>query len=160
MLYLANELILQEIKNMELSDLQEEEVIALQQNIISNVNLNKMREQVEGACRNLSQVTPPRVGADLRYIALDNQERLELIFKLLDSYNRFERDVKSFRRNKNNCNSNYEHIYNFLLSTQDMINAVLDHSDFKIKEWEENNRQVQEIKRLGSEQLYLDNGDD
>lgn len=156
---MANELILQEIKNMELSDLQEEEVIALQQNIISNVNLNKMREQVEGACRNLSQVTPPRAGADLRYIALDNQERLELIFKLLDSYNRFERDVKSFRRNKNNCNSNYEHIYNFLLSTQDMINAVIDHSDFKIKEWEENNRQVQEIKRLEEKKLYIE-GDD
>ena len=85
---MANELILQEIKNMDLADLQEKEVIALQQNIISNVNLNKMREQVETACRDLSQVTPPSFGADLRYIALDNQERLELIFKLLDGFSK------------------------------------------------------------------------
>lgn len=152
---MANELILQEIKNMELSDLQEEEVIALQQNIISNVNLNKMREQVESACRNLSQVTPPRDGADLRYIALDNQERLELIFKLLDSFTMFEKDVKLFRRNKNNCNNNYEYIFSFLLRTQDLVNAVLDHSDFKIKEWEENNKQVQEVKRLEEGKIYL-----
>lgn len=156
---MANELILQEIKNMELSDLQEEEVIALQQNIISNVNLNKMREQVESACRNLSQVTPPRDGADLRYIALDNQERLELIFKLLDSFTMFEKDVKLFRRNKNNCNNNYEYIFSFLLRTQDLVNAVIDHSDFKVKEWEENNRQVQEIKRLEEKKLYIE-GDD
>lgn len=156
---MANELILQEIKNMDLLDLQEEEVIALQQNIISNVNLNKMREQVESACRNLSQVTPPRDGADLKYIALDNQERLELIFKLLDSFTMFEKDVKLFRRNKNNCNNNYEYIFNFLLRTQDLVNAVIDHSDFKIKEWEENNKQVQEIKRLEEKKLYIEGED-
>lgn len=156
---MANELILQEIKNMELSDLQEEGVIALQQNIISNVNLNKMREQVELACKNLSQVTPPRDGADLRYIALDNQERLELIFKLLNSFTMFEKDVKLFRRNKNNCNNNYEYIFNFLLRTQDLVNAVIDHSDFKVKEWEENNRQVQEIKRLEEKKLYIEGED-
>ena len=68
----------------------------------------------------------------------------------------FEKDVKLFRRNKNNCNSNYEYIFSFLLRTQDMINAVIEHSDFKIKEWEENNRQVQEIKRLEEKNLYIE----
>lgn len=156
---MANELILKEIKSLNIFDLQEDEVIAMKQNIISNVNLNKMREQVENACRNLSQVTPPSFGADLKYIALDNQKRLELIFKLLDGFNKFEKDVKCFRRNKYNCNNNYEHIFNFLLNIQDLVNAVLDHSDFKIKEWEENNRQVQEIKRLEEEKLYLKGAD-
>ena len=64
---MANELILKEIKSLNIFDLQEDEVIAMKQNIISNVNLNKMREQVENACRNLSQVTPPSFGADLKY---------------------------------------------------------------------------------------------
>ena len=59
---MANELILKEIKSLNIFDLQEDEVIAIQQNIISNVNLNKMREQVEMSCRNLSQVTPPSYG--------------------------------------------------------------------------------------------------
>ena len=139
---MANELILKEIKSLNIFDLQEDEVIAMKQNIISNVNLNKMREQVENACRNLSQVTPPSFGADLK-------------FKLLDGFNKFEKDVKCFRRNKYNCNNNYEHIFNFLLNTQDLVNAVLEHGNFKIKEWEENNRQVQEIKRLEEKKLYL-----
>lgn len=156
---MTNELILKEIKNTDLYDLQEDEIVALQQNIISNVNLNKMREQVETACRNLSQVGPPCFGADICFIAKDNQERLELIFKLLDRFNKFEKDVKCFRRNKNNCNSNYEYVFNFLLGTQDLVNAVLDHSNFKIKEWEENNKQVQEIKRLEEKKLYIE-GDD
>ena len=156
MVITANELILKQMQNIELSDLEEEQIVALQQNIISNVNLNKMREQVELACRNLSQVTPPSFMADVKYIALDNQKRLELIFKLLDSFTMFEKDVKLFRRNKNNCNSNYEYIFSFLLRTQDMINAVIEHSDFKIKEWEENNRQVQEIKRLEEKNLYIE----
>ena len=39
----VNELILKEIKNTDLYDLQKDEMVALQQNIISNVNLNKMR---------------------------------------------------------------------------------------------------------------------
>ena len=73
---MANELILNEIKNTDLYDLQKDEMVALQQNIISNVNLNKMREQVETACRNLSQVGPPCFGADAVFIAKDNQERL------------------------------------------------------------------------------------
>ena len=153
---MANELILNEIKNTDLYDLQKDEMVALQQNIISNVNLNKMREQVETACRNLSQVGPPCFGADAVFIAKDNQERLELIFKLLDRFNKFEKDVKCFRRNKNNCNNNYEYVFNFLLGTQDLVNAVIKHSDFKIKEWEENNRQVQEIKRLEEKKLYIE----
>lgn len=40
-----------------------------------------------------------------------------------------------------------------------MINAILDHSDFKIKEWKENNRQVQEIKRLEEKKLYIEGED-
>ncbi len=150
---MANELIIKELSNIELSDLQEEQVIALQKNIISNVNLNKMREQVESACKNLSQVAPPRIGADIGYIALDNQKRLELIFKLLNSFTLFEKDVKLFRKNKNNCNDNYEYIFSFLLRTQDLVNAVLEHSDFKIKEWEENNKYIQE--KLEEKKLYL-----
>ena len=47
MVITANELILKQMQNIELSDLEEEQIVALQQNIISNVNLNKMREQVE-----------------------------------------------------------------------------------------------------------------
>ncbi len=150
---MANELIIKELSNIELSDLQEEQIIALQQNIISNVNLNKMREQVESACRNLSQVAPPSFMADLKYIALDNQQRLEIIFKLLDNFSMFEKDVKLFRKNKNNCNDNYEYIFSFLLRTQDLVNAVLEHSDFKIKEWEENNKYMQE--KLEEKKLYL-----
>ncbi len=150
---MANELIIKELSNIELSDLQEEQIIALQQNIISNVNLNKMREQVESACRNLSQVAPPSFMADLKYIALDNQQRLEIIFKLLDNFSMFEKDVKLFRKNKNNCNDNYEYIFSFLLRTQDLVNAVLEHSDFKIKEWEENNKYMQE--KLEERKLYL-----
>ncbi len=153
MVILANELIIKELNNIELSDLQEEQIIALQQNIISNVNLNKMREQVESACRNLSQVAPPSFMADLKYIALDNQQRLEIIFKLLDNFSMFEKDVKLFRKNKNNCNDNYEYIFSFLLRTQDLVNAVLEHSDFKIKEWEENNKYMQ--KKLEEKKLYL-----
>lgn len=156
---MANELILKEMKSVDLFNLQEDEIVALQQNIISNVNLNKMREQVEVACINLSQVTPPKFMAEAVHIALDNQERLELIFKLLDGFSKFEKDVKLFRRNKYNCNNNYEYIFSFLLRTQDMINAVLEHSNFKMKEWEENNRHIQEIKRLEEKKLYL-KGDD
>lgn len=152
---MANELILEEMKNVDLYELQENEVIVLKQNIIEKVNLNKMREQVELVCRDLSQVGPPRFGADLTYIANNNQERLELIFNLLNNFNNFKNDVKCFRRNKGNCNDNYEYIFNFLLNTQDLINAILDHNDFKIKEWEENNRQVQEVKRLKENKLYL-----
>lgn len=152
---MANELIIRKMQEIDIMNLQEEEIIALQRNLISNVNLNQMRKQVEFACRNLSQVAPPSFGADVRYIALDNQARLELIFKLLDSFSKFEQDVKCFRRNKSNCNNNFEYIFNFLLGTQDLVNAVIEHSDFKIKEWEENNKQLTKTKALEEKKLYL-----
>lgn len=128
---MANELILKQIQNIELSDLKDKKIIALHQNIITNINLNEIKKQVISICRNLSQVTSFSFGADLKYIAKDNQQRLELIFQLLDSLIMFEEDVKCFRKNKNNCNDNYDYIFSFLLRTQDLANAILCNSNSK-----------------------------
>lgn len=151
--------ILQAVKSVDIMELDEDTVKALSVAITSNANLNKMREQVEYACRDLSQVGPPSFGADVVFLAKDNQERLELIFKLLNSFNNFESIIKCLRKNKNNCRDNYDQLISLLFTTQDLANAVLDHSDFKIKELEENNRYVNEIIAKRREQEELENKD-
>lgn len=152
---MANELILKEMNRIDLYDLQEEQVLELQQKIVSNVNIKKMKEAVTNACMNLSQVGRPSYGADLKYIALDNQARLELIYNLLHNFDLFEKDISNFKRNKNSCNENYEYIFNFLTNTKDMVETIVDFGEFKKQEYEDNMKQLEENKRL-----YLKEGEE
>lgn len=139
--------ILSAIKSIDIESLDEDEIKALSFAVARDVNINKMRECVQYACTNLSQVGPVKMGADLSFIAKDNQERLELVFKLLDTFGRFEFIVNNIRRNKFDCRDNFDLVYRLLTTTEELADAVIDHSDFKIKELEENNRYVEELLR-------------
>lgn len=145
--------ILVAIKNLDIDTLNEEEVKALSTAIVTDVNLSKMGRAVNYACADLSRVGPVKFTAEAAPIARENQERLELICRLLDTYGNFEQTVKCLRRNKNNCRENYDQVYGLLLRTSDLADAVLEHSDFKIKEREENNRYVNMLLRKREREL-------
>lgn len=160
---MSNDLIIKEINNVDLCDLTEEQVIELKQNIVSNINISKLNEAVTNACMNLSQVGPPSFMADAVYIATDNQKRLDIIYKLMNNFNLFKNDVKNFRKNKNNCNDNYDYIFNFLYNTKDLVKSVVEFGEFKQEEYKENMKQLEEnakrIKKLQEDKKkYLEGG--
>ena len=137
-----NELIVQNINDIDISNLSEKEVIQLADTVICNVNINKLEEKVNEACMTLSNVGEPRFGADLKFIALDNQQRLNIVYNLLNNFTTFKADIKNFKHNKLDCRQNYEYIFNFLLNTKDMISSVIEYGSFKQKE----NKELNEVK--------------
>lgn len=158
--------ILSAIKNINICELNDDEVRGLVSAISKDVNVNKMRKQVEWACKNLSQVGPVKFTAEAAQVARENQERIELIFKLLDSFGRFEDGINCMRRNKGNCRDDFDKVYDVLISLDNLADAVLEHSDFKIKEREENNRYVNMLLRKrereleGNDRKLLKEGDE
>lgn len=151
---MSNDLIIKEMNNIDIYDLSEEQVIELKQNIISNVNISKLNEAVGKACMNLSQVGPPSFMADAVYIALDNQKRLDIIYSLMNNFNLFKNDVKNFRKNKNNCNENYDYVFSFISNTKDLVESIVTFGEFKKEEYKENIKQLEENKRR-----YLESGE-
>lgn len=151
---MSNDLIIKEINSIDIYDLTEGQVIELKQNIVSSVNISKLNEAVEKACMNLSQVGPPSFMADAVYIALDNQKRLDIIYGLINNFNLFKNDVKNFRKNKNNCNENYDYIFNFISNTKDLVESIVQFGEFKQEEYKENMKQLEDNKRK-----YLESGE-
>lgn len=145
---MSNDLIIKEINNVDLCDLTEEQVIELKQNIVSNVNISKLNEAVTNACMNLSLVGPPSFMADAVYIAIDNQRRLDIIYKLINNFNLFKNDVKNFKKNKNNCNNNYDYMFNFLSNTKDLVESVVEFGEFKQDKHKENMKQLEENAKM------------
>ena len=78
-----NELILYKLNKLEISELTDEEQNELAKLLVDEVNIKKLEEQIKDLILWLSSAAPPSFGADARYIALDNQKRLEIIHKLL-----------------------------------------------------------------------------
>lgn len=127
--------------------LEEQQVLELAETISKSINLSGLKRSINNACMNLSSVGEPCFGADVKYIALDNQARLNLIFKLLDSYTKIESYVNNYRRNKLDCRENSEYLCSFVLNTIDTLKTVKQYQDFKIQEHEENMKYLEETKR-------------
>lgn len=156
------DLILYEFHNLDIYDLTDQQIIQIKNDLINNVKLNKLEEKIREVTLNLSQVGAPAFMSDAKYIALDNQKRLDLIFMLINNFALFKTATKNLKNNKNNCNNNDEYILNYLFKTKDLINTIWEYGEFKLEEAKENQKQVllaqERVKTLQLEKLkYIEN---
>lgn len=144
---MSNAMILKSLQDIDLNNLDNEQLINLSKNIAYNINLKQLREKINEVCISLAAVTDPCFGADIKFIALDNQKRLNLIYELLNNFNLLEARIKNIKRNKSNCIENNEFLFQFLIYTKDLINSVFKYGNFKIEEEKYNQQQLEEYTR-------------
>lgn len=144
-----NEMIIYEVKNLDLYNLEYEQLEQITNDILTNVNMSKLEEKINQVILKLSGVGEPSFGADIKYIALDNQKRLNLIYMLSYNFNLFKADVKYLKRHKNDTSIDSEKLLSFLFKTKDIISIILDYGEFTLKEQEEQLKYLNDInKRL------------
>lgn len=144
-----NEMIIYEVKNLDLYNLEHEQLEQITDDILTNVNMYKLEEKINQVILKLSGVGEPSFGADIKYIALDNQKRLNLIYMLSYNFNLFKADVKYLKRHKNDPSIDSEKLSSFLFKTKDIINTILDYGEFTLKEQEEQLKYLNDVnKRL------------
>ena len=149
-----NEMVIYEVKNLDLYNLEHEQLEQITDDILTNVNMSKLEEKINQVILKLSGVGEPSFGADIKYIDLDNQKRLNLIYMLSYNFNLFKADVKYLKRHKNDTSIDSEKLLSFLFKTKDIISTILDYGEFTLKEQEEQLKYLNDInKRLlnGSE---------
>lgn len=152
---MANELIIRKVSELDLTGVIDDEVLfEIKDTIVDNINMKKLREAVTSACMNLSQVGEPTWYADMNVIAMDNQQRLNIVFHLLRNLDIFEKDVVNMKKNKYGCALDSEKVLGFVSNTKDLVDAVLQYGEFKQKEYIENMQLLEENKRR-----YLEGGE-
>ena len=142
-----NEMIIYEVKNLDLYNLENEQLEQITNDILTNVNISKLEEKINQVILKLSGVGEPSFGADIKYIALDNQKRLNLIYMLSYNFNLFKFDVRYLKRHKNDSSIDSEKLSSFLFKTKDIINTILDYGEFTLKEQEEQTKYLNEINK-------------
>lgn len=145
---MANDLIIRKINNIDIYDLEEEQIFELKDTIVKNVNLKQLRESVNKAVLNLSGVGDPTWNADLNFIALDNQKRLNIIYMLISNLEMFEISVSNIKKNRYGCAMDSEQSLRFLGITKDLVNTIIKFGEFKIDEAYQNKLELEENKRL------------
>lgn len=141
----GNELILQTFQEMDLYSMSEQMVIDTKDQLLENVNISNLEKQVKNAILKLSGVGQPSLGADVEYIALDNQARLNIIYELLNTFELFKMQTKNLKRNKYNCNTdNFEYVFNYLTRTQELFRSIYRYAEFKNKEHIEKQKAIAE----------------
>lgn len=152
---MANELIIRKVSELDLTGVIDDEVLfEIKDTIVDNINMKKLREAVTGACMNLSQVGEPTWYADMEVIAMDNQQRLNIVFQLLRNLDIFEKDVANMKKNKYGCADDGEKVLGFVSNTKNLVDAVVQYGEFKQKEHIENMKLLEENKRR-----YLEGGE-
>lgn len=142
-----NEMVIYEVKNLDLYNLENEQLEQITGDILTNVNISKLEEKINQVILKLSGVGEPSFGADIKYIALDNQKRLNLIYMLSYNFNLFKSDVRYLKRHKNDSSIDSEKLSSFLFKTKDIINTILDYGEFTLKEQEEQTKYLNEINK-------------
>lgn len=141
----GNELILQTFQEMDLYSMSEQMVIDTKDQLLENVNISNLEKQVKNAILKLSGVGQPSLGADVEYIALDNQARLNIIYQLLNTFELFKTQTRNLKRNKYNCNTdNFEYVFNYLTRTQELFKSIYSYAEFQHKEHIENQKAIAE----------------
>lgn len=98
------------------------------------VKLKSLKRAVDNICKNLASCGEPTWYADAKDIAWDNQKRLTTIYRLLDTYEMLEKDVKNLKKNKNNCIENSDYLYSFLLRIKELMGLEQEFKKIKLKE--------------------------
>ena len=145
---MTNDLIIRKINNIDIYDLEEEQIFELKDTIVKNVNLKQLRESVNKAVLNLSGVGDPTWNADLNFIALDNQKRLNIIYMLISNLEMFEISVSNIKKNRYGCAMDSEQSLRFLGITKDLVDTVIKFGEFKMDEAYQNKLELEENKRL------------
>lgn len=152
---MANELIIRKINNVDLYDLEPEQLFELKDIVVENINLKQLREAVNKAVMNLSQVGEPTWNADINYIVADDQKRLNIIYMLMRNLEIFEKGTTNMKKNKFGVADDSEQVFNYLLNTKELIDTVVDFGEFKQKEAYQNHLELME--HLERESKYISN---
>ena len=141
------DMIIYEVNNVDLYDLNSNQLKELKNEIINNINISKLERKINEVTLKLSGVAGPSFDADIKYIALDNQERLNLIYMLNYNLNCFKSDVKYLRKHKDDISIDDEKIFMFLLKTKDMVETIINYGENTIKEKQEQQKYLEQVNK-------------
>lgn len=143
-----NQEILLKLSNEDmLYELETDEIKELSKFILDNINLKALERAITKATLKLSGVSGPSFMADAKWLALDNQKRLELIYMLTNNFQLLKADLSNYRKNKFDLKDNPEGLLNFILNTREILKTVQKYQEFRIEEKVENQKQLDENKR-------------
>lgn len=143
-----NDLVIYEFKDIDIDDLTEEQRMITANYLVSNVNIRKLEDEIHKCILNLSGVGGPSFGADISWLALDNQKRLELVHQLLYYLDIFKSDIKYLKKNLNKTYIDDEQIYSFLYYAKDLIRTILQYGQFKQDSIKEQLKQIEDRNKL------------
>lgn len=124
---------LMEIKK--LKELNEKELFKLYEDISNTINLNSLRRGIDNVCIVLSN---PK-----NNIKLDKQQRLELIYNLLNNQSNISKNVRIFRKNK--PQKDIKEIEIFIENTTDTLKIIKEYQPQKVKVQKENLKETKTI---------------
>lgn len=116
------EKLLQIIQDLKLHTLEEKEIIRYKQQLLRVVYISKLEEQVKDLIIQVSNVEDN---------TKDNQERLNLIYSLLTNMEEFKNQTTNIRRDTNQCSEDYNYIFQYLQTTQYLVQAMNKATEYK-----------------------------
>ena len=118
-------------QNLEVSEMTEEQIEFTTDFIVKNIKLNKLEELITDIVKDLSSVGAPTWNADMEYIAMDNQKRLEIIYSLTNDFQIVKNWVKNLKKNKYKCYEDFDKKYSLVDYTVRLFKTIISVPRFK-----------------------------
>lgn len=116
------EKLLEIMQDLKLHTLEEKEVTHYKRELLRVVYIPKLEEQIKDLILKISNIEDTTE---------DNQERLKLIYTLLSNMREFKNKTRNIKRDTNQCNEDYNYIFQYLQTAQYLIKAMNQATEYK-----------------------------
>ena len=113
------------IQDLKLHTLDEKEITHYKRELVRIVYIQKLEEQIKELILKISNIEDT---------IEDDRERLKLIYTLLSTMENFKEQTRNIKRDTNQCNNNYNYIFQYLQTTQYLVRAMDKATEYKPKE--------------------------
>ncbi len=114
--------LLQKIRDINLYSLEQGKVKYYKQELIRLTNIQRLEDQVKDLILKLSNTEDTTE---------DKQERLNLIYSLLNNMEEFKNQTRAIKRDINKCNDDYNYIFHYLQTIQNLIKTMNSAKKYK-----------------------------
>lgn len=122
---------LHNIMNLNLYTLEEQELKDVKKKLLRYVNISKLQEKQKQAILNLSRNEQIGEKTSKVYVTLDTATKLDLVYEIMNKFETFKLKTANLIKNNSSGNNDNEYIFNYLLTTQELLKLLYKYSEYK-----------------------------
>lgn len=131
------DMILYEMKNLDVCELEKEQLEFVVDNIIDNVKISDLEKKIHEVTLQLAHIGPAKFGVEMKPLFMEDETRLNLIYMLNSNFDNFKASYKYMKRHRFDYDIDSEQLLNLIMRLKDVVDTIYNYGEFTLEQRQE-----------------------